>query len=453
MSKKIERILPSDSNAEAAVICAMLIDNESVAKALEILSDKHFYIQTHRIIYQCIIELFEKNIEVDIITVTNRLKEKGELEKIGGIAFINEISDITYSSANLEFHAQIVLEKALLRDLITTANQIIKSCYDQSAPVPQIIDEAEQAIFKIAEMPNRKSFIRIDELLPRTITEIEEISRLEGNTLGIPTGYDQLDRKLGGFRKGQLIIVAARPAIGKSSFVLNIIQHASTYAQKKIALFSLEMSSSEVLVRLLSSLSEVPVDTLLNGTNMKQEYLVKINDYAKQLENIGIFIDESGSNKIMDIRAKSRRLKAEIKALDLIVIDYLQLMSSAKPGDNRTQEITEISRGLKILAKELDVPVIALSQLSREVEKRKDDKRPRLSDLRESGSIEQDADIVLFLHRPNQEPKTSTNPDHKIYLTELLISKNRHGGPGIINLDFLGHITRFDEIQLNEEPD
>ncbi len=444
MTDNLERSLPCDVNAETAVLSAMMIDNYSVAKGIEIVQEQHFYRTAHRIIFRCITDLFNDNIEVDIITILNRLEDTGQLDKVGGRAYINELSDIVLSSANIEFHANIVLEKALLRELINASNQIIKRCYNPENPSDQIVDWAEQLIFKISDMPNKKSFMRVSDLVPTTLEHIEEISKTKSSVLGVPSGFNALDKKIGGLRPGQLVIVAARPAMGKTSFALNIAFNAAMLHDLKVAIFTLEMANEELLLRLLSSSAEIPMETLLKGYGMDQEKILRITQYADILSTKDIFIDDNGANTVLDIRAKTRRLKAEIKGLDLIIIDYLQLMTSKRQGENRQQEISEISRGLKVLAKELEVPVIALSQLNRGLESR-DDKRPKLSDLRESGAIEQDADIVMFIYRDDYY-----NPDtDKPGITEIIIGKNRHGATGSVDLRFVHEFTQFKN--LNDE--
>ncbi len=443
MTESIERMLPNDINAEAAVLSAMMIDNNSVARVLELVKENHFYKNAHKIIFRAVCDLFEKNIEVDIITLIHRLEEKSELEKIGGKLYINELSDVVLSSANVEFHAQIVLEKALLRDLITTSNQIIQSCYNPEGPISDIVDRAEHEIFKIAEMPNNKSFVKVSRIIPETLQNIEEVAKTRKSVLGVGSGFDGLDKKLGGFRKGQLVIIAARPAMGKTSFALNIAFNAA-YQNLKVGVFTLEMASDELLLRLFSSYSEVSMDSMIKGYGMDQGKILRISQVAEVLGTKDLFIDDTGSVTVMDIRAKSRRLKAEIKGLDLIIIDYLQLMTSKRNIDNRQQEIAEISRSLKVLAKELEIPIIALSQLNRGLESRTD-KRPMLSDLRESGAIEQDADIVMFIYRDDYYNKESEKPG----IAEIIIGKNRHGATGTVDLQFQSEFTKFKDLEHN----
>ena len=445
MTRRIERQAPNDINAEAAVLSAMMIDNYSVAKAIEILEVENFYRKAHQIIFKNICELFEKNIEIDIITLIDKLKTDKQLDSIGGEAFINELSDVVLSSANIEYHADIVLKRALLRQLIEASNKIIESCYIADKEAEDIVDEAEQMIFSIAERPNRKTFEWIHDIISTTVKNIEETAASKKSVLGVPTGFIDLDRKLGGLRPGQLVIVAARPAMGKTSFALNLASNMAIQYDKKVGIFTMEMESDEVLMRMMSSASEVSMDNMLKGFGMNQKKMLRIAGAAEVLSGKEIYIDDSGANTILDIRAKSRRLKAELKGLDVIVIDYIQLMSSNRNRENRQQEISEISRSLKILAKELGLPVIALSQLNRGLESRPD-KRPMLSDLRESGAIEQDADIVICIYRDEVYNEETEEPG----IAEIIIRKNRHGATGTIKLRFLNEFTAFRDLSEYE---
>ncbi len=439
MAKRLERQLPNDINAEAAVLSAMMIDNYVVAKAIENLDSDHFYRKAHEIIFRNIVELFEQNIEVDIITLIDKLKTNNELEQVGGESFINELSDVVLSGANAEYHIQIVLDKALLRQLITSSNRIIEMCYNSDEPVVDIVDSAEQAIFKIAERPNRKAFQKISSVIKGTIQNIEETATTKKNIHGVPSGFIDLDKKIGGFRPGQLIVLAARPAMGKTSLALNIASNTAVRYDKKVGIFTMEMEAEELLMRILSSASEVEMENMLKGYGMNEKKLLRIAGAAEVLSEKNIYIDDSGSNTILDIRAKTRRLQAEIKGLDLIIIDYLQLMSTKRSRENRQQEISEISRNLKELAKEIKIPIIALSQLNRGLESR-DDKRPKLADLRESGAIEQDADIVMFIYRDEVYHEDTTE---KPGIAEIIIGKNRHGALGMIELKFDAPFTAF----------
>ncbi|MBT3169706.1 MAG: replicative DNA helicase [Candidatus Cloacimonetes bacterium] len=438
MASKINRQLPSDINAEAAVLSAMMIDNYIVARAVEMFDDENFYRPAHKKIFQAMRELFNNNTEADIITIIDHLKMKGDLEKIGGESFVNELSDVVMSTANFEYHSNIVLQKSLLRQLIDSANKIVENCYNADQPAEDIVDEAEQSIFRIAERPNRRAFQSIASIIPNTIEDIQETAATKKTVHGIPSGFNVLDRKIGGFRPGQLIVLAARPAMGKTSLALNIASNAAVRYDKKIAIFTMEMEGEELLMRMLSSASEVSMDNMLKGYGMNERKLLRISGAAEVLAEKNIYLDDSGMNTILDIRAKSRRLKAELKGLDLIIIDYMQLMSVKRNRENRQQEISEISRSLKILAKEVSVPIIALSQLNRGVESR-DDKRPKLSDLRESGAIEQDADVVLFIYRDEVYNEETEVPG----IAEIIVGKNRHGAIGKVELKFVGEFTAF----------
>ena len=428
----------NDINAEAAVLSAMMIDNFVVSRAIELLEEEHFYRTAHKIIFKTILDLFEENIEIDIITLIDRLKQNGTLEKVGGENFINELSDVVLSGANIDYHANIVLERALLRQLITTSNQIIEECYKSDQPVEDIVDNAEQEIFRIAERPERKTFVSINKIIPVAIKNIEEIATSKKSVIGVPSGFPDLDKKIGGFRPGQFVVIAARPAMGKTSLALNIAFNASVYYDKKVAIFTMEMDNEEILLRMMSSASEVSMDNMLKGYGMDEKKILRIAQVAEALSEKDIFIDDLGSNTILDIRAKTRRLRAELKGLDLLIIDYLQLMTVKRNRENRQQEIAEISRSLKILAKELEIPIIALSQLNRAVESRKPP-IPMLADLRESGAIEQDADVVMFIYREEEYDKET----EKKGIAQIIISKNRHGATGELELLFVKELTAF----------
>jgi replicative DNA helicase len=442
-----KRKLPADINAEAAVLSAMIIDADVVSKGIEKLQEAYFYRNAHKLMFRNICELFNDGIEVDVLTLINRLERNNQLEKIGGIPYINEIADIVVSSANFDYHLNIVTEQALLRHLIVACNGIIESCYSSTAPVKSVVDEAEQAIFNIAELPHHQGFIKIDQISAEVLHNIDQIASTKTPVSGIGTGFGDLDRLTGGFRPGQFIIIAARPAMGKTSLALNIATHAAVNLKKKVAVFTMEMAADEVIMRMFSSASEVNMDSMLKGYGMNEEKLVRIMQASEVLSTKHIYIDESGTNTPLDIRAKTRRLAAEVSGLDLIVIDYLQLMGLSKERDNRQQEISEISRAMKVLAKDMKIPVIALSQLNRMLENR-EDKRPRLADLRESGAIEQDADLVMFIYRDEYyNPEKTEKPG----IAEIIIGKNRHGSTGSVDLGFDKEYTLFRSLDLGEE--
>jgi replicative DNA helicase len=418
-----------------------------VSKGIEKLQEAYFYRNAHKLMFRNICELFNDGIEVDVLTLINRLERNNQLEKIGGIPYINEIADIVVSSANFDYHLNIVTEQALLRHLIVACNGIIESCYSSTAPVKSVVDEAEQAIFNIAELPHHQGFIKIDQISAEVLHNIDQIASTKTPVSGIGTGFGDLDRLTGGFRPGQFIIIAARPAMGKTSLALNIATHAAVNLKKKVAVFTMEMAADEVIMRMFSSASEVNMDSMLKGYGMNEEKLVRIMQASEVLSTKHIYIDESGTNTPLDIRAKTRRLAAEVSGLDLIVIDYLQLMGLSKERDNRQQEISEISRAMKVLAKDMKIPVIALSQLNRMLENR-EDKRPRLADLRESGAIEQDADLVMFIYRDEYyNPEKTEKPG----IAEIIIGKNRHGSTGSVDLGFDKEYTLFRSLDLGEE--
>ncbi|MDD2423103.1 MAG: replicative DNA helicase [Candidatus Cloacimonetes bacterium] len=442
-----ERKLPADINAEAAVLSAMIVDSDVVSKGIEKLKEAYLYRLAHKLIFRSICELFNDGIEVDPLTLINRLERNNHLEKIGGIPYINEIADFVVSSANFDYHLNIVTEQALLRHLIVACNGIIESCYSSTSDVKSIVDQAEQSIFEIAELPQHQGFVKIDQISAEVLHNIDQIASTKVPMTGIGSGFGDLDLLTGGFRPGQFIIIAARPAMGKTSLALNIASHAAVNLKKKVAVFTMEMGADEVIMRMFSSASEVNMDSMLKGYGMNEEKLIRIMQASEVLSTKHIYIDESGTNTPLDIRAKTRRLSAEIGGLDLILIDYLQLMGLTKDRDNRQQEISEISRALKVLAKDMKIPVIALSQLNRMLENR-EDKRPRLADLRESGAIEQDADLVMFIYRDDYyNPDTTEKPG----IAEIIIGKNRHGSTGRVELGFEKEFTLFRALDRRTE--
>ncbi len=396
-----DRALPTDVNAEAGVLSAMIIDSGMVSKGIETVKEEYFSRTANKLVFRSICELFNEGVEVDPVTLADRMARNNSLEKAGGIPYINDLADFVISSANFDYHLNIMTEKALLRHLIIACNGIIESCYSSPKPVKTIVDEAEQQIFNIAELPKHQGFQRFDEISPEVVKVIDMIASTKVPVIGVPSGFGDLDRLTGGFRPGQFIIIAARPAMGKTSLALNIASHAAVNMGKKVAIFTMEMASDEVIMRMFSSAAEVNMDAMLKGYTMNEEKLIRIMQASEVLSAKPIYIDESGTNTPLEIRAKTRRLSADIDGVDLIIIDYLQLMTLTKERDNRQQEISEISRALKILAKDMKIPVVALSQLNRMLENR-EDKRPRLSDLRESGAIEQDADLVMFIYRDEE---------------------------------------------------
>jgi replicative DNA helicase len=436
----VEKQLPNDLNAEAAVLSAMLIDAFNVSYTMTWLGEKDFYRNSHKKIFKAMKKLFEKNVEIDVITLTNELKKNNDYDRVGGFEFINKLTNVVLSGANIKEHVKIIRDKSTLRQLITAANNIIEVCYQSDEEVEQILDKAEQQVFDIAENPLKEAFGNFKSEIDNTVEVIQDIASKKRSVMGVQTGFIDLDSLIGGFRSGQFVIVAARPAMGKSSFALNMAFNAAVSFDLKIAIFTMEMESQELIMRMLSSAAEIPMQSMLRGSGLNSSNLERIVTVAEVLRDCNIYIDDNGYQTLNQIRARTRRLSAEVGKLDMIIIDYLQLMASSNPRgkDSRQQEISEISRGLKVLAKEMELPVIALSQLNRQVETR-DDKRPLLADLRESGAIEQDADIVMFIYREH----VYTKKPEDIGKSEILIRKNRHGKIGTVPLTFLSEFTSF----------
>jgi len=446
-AKISERGLPADVNAEAAVLSAMLIDSDVVSKGIEMVKEEYLYKTAHKLIFRTIGELFNESVEIDVLTLIDRLQRNNLLEKVGGTPYLSELVDYVVSSANFEYHLNIVVEKALLRHLILACNGIIESCYSSAKPVKTVVDEAEQAIFAIAELPTHQGFIKLDQISAEVLETIDTIASTKIPVVGVPSGFSDLDRLTGGFRPGQFIIIAARPAMGKTSLALNIATHAAVDLGKKVAIFTMEMAADEVVMRMFSSAAEVNMESMLKGYGMNEEKLIRIMQASDVLSTRHIYIDESGTNTPLDIRAKTRRLAAEVGGLDLILIDYLQLMTLPRDRENRQQEISEISRALKILAKEMKIPVVALSQLNRMLENR-EDKRPRLADLRESGAIEQDADLVMFIYRDEYYYQDKSE---KPGIAEIIVGENRHGSTGAVDLGFVKEFTMFRNVDTTHE--
>lgn len=446
-----DRRPPYSPEAEVSVLGGMLIDRDAVAKAIEIVDASMFFREAHRRLFRSLSRIFEHGGVIDPVTVQDDLKKTDELESVGGLDYIAELMDAVPSAANLEFHAKIVREKALLRRLIDASQETIRSAYDQGERVvEEILDEAESKIFQVAQSHDREGFVRVKDLLWPTFEEIERLQESNSPVTGVPSGFTDLDRMTTGLQKGDLIIVAARPSMGKTSWVLNVAATAAIEHRKAVAIFSLEMGKEQLLKRFLSAEGRIDAQHLRRG-GMSAEDHKRLAKAAGHMNNAPIWIDDTPGATVLEMRAKARRLVSEMKSegqeLGLIVIDYLQLMGSDGRSDNRVQEVSMMSRGLKALARELDVPLIALSQLSRAPEQR-NDKRPMLSDLRESGSIEQDADLVMFLYRgeyyygPVDEEGNSIEGH-----AELIVSKQRNGPTGMVPLFFHKAYTRFDSFQ------
>lgn len=434
------RIPPQNIEAEQSVIGSMLLDKEVIATATEILKAEDFYREDHKEIFEAILDLFERAEPVDLITVSEQLKERGSLDAVGGLEYLANLAAAVPTTANARYYARIVEEKAILRRLIKTANEISAIGYEASEDVSSILDKAEKSIFDIAQNRNSRGFTPIKDILVDTFNRLEELYNSKGFITGVPTGFVDLDYKTSGLQNSDLILLAARPGMGKTAFMLNIAQYAAVHKQIPVAIFNLEMSKEQLVNRMLAS--EVMIDSHKMRTGkLDDDDWQRIARALGPLSEAPIYIDDTPSISVLEIRAKCRRLKLE-KNLGLVVIDYLQLMQGRGRSENRQQEISEISRSLKILAKELNVPVITGSQLSRAPEARSDH-RPMLSDLRESGAIEQDADIVMFLYRDDYyNPGTE-----KQNISEVIIAKHRNGSTGTIELRFFGEYTKFANLK------
>jgi len=436
MSEMIQRIPPNNIEAEQSVLGAMLLDKEAISTATEYISGDDFYREAHKEIFEAIVDIYNRGEPVDLITLTEKLKTRNTLEAVGGITFLTNLMDAVPTTHNVKYYAKIVEDKSLLRKLIKSSNEIIQKSYQAEEDIGEIIDDAEKGIFNISLNRSTQGFVRLKNILNANFDRIEQLYLNKGKITGVPTGFHDLDNKLSGLQKSDLILIAARPSMGKSSFMMNIVQHAAVREKTTTAIFSLEMSKEQLTQRLLCSEALIDAHRLRIGDINEDEW-VKLARAMGPLSEAPIYIDDTPSISITEMRAKCRRLKLE-HDLGLIVIDYLQLMQGKGYAESRQQEISEISRSLKALAREINVPVVALSQLSRAPEMRADH-RPVLSDLRESGAIEQDADVVMFLYRDEYY-----HPDtEKKNIGEINIAKQRNGPTGTIELIWLGQFTKF----------
>jgi len=443
----LQKVPPQNTEAEQSILSAILIDNNTLPEVLEVLSENDFYREAHGKIFKGMVALFEKNEPADLITITNLLKEQGQLESVGGASYIAELIDTVPMAVNAFHYAKIVHDKATLRRLIQSTSAITTQCFEDKGNVDDVLDFAERAIFEISENKVKPSFYALKDILTDTYKAVEDAYENKALVTGVPTGFQALDEKTSGFQPGDLIIIAGRPSMGKTALALNIARNASLETEKPAAVFSLEMSKEQLSLRMLSS--EAGVDSSrMRGGFLSQSDLAKINRAAGALYDIPLFIDDTPAISALEIRAKARRMKME-KGLGLVAVDYLQLMKGRASAERRDLEISEISRGLKALAKELHIPVIALSQLNRKVEERTN-KRPVLSDLRESGAIEQDADVILFIYRDEVYNK-EVDPS-KMKLAEIVIAKQRNGPTGTVNLTFLEEFTRFENRTAMAKP-
>ena len=435
------RSLPQSIEAEQSVIGSMIIDKNAIAKVLEGLEEEDFYRDGHKVIYKTILEMFRNDIAIDLLTLLEYLKSTDMLERAGGVTYITELSSSVPTTANLSAYIKIVSDKSTLRKLIKASTAIIEESYNNQSQVENVVDIAEKKIFNIAEKRTSKDFEPLSDVLERGFAQIEKLFNNKGEITGVRSGFTDLDAKTSGFQSGDMILIAARPSMGKTTFALNIAEHAALRDHRSVVIFSLEMSKEQLAYKLLCSEANVDMLKLRTGTLEDKDW-ENIAMAAGPLSKAKIYIDDTAGVTVMEMRSKCRRLKIEY-GIDLIVIDYLQLMSGGAGSDNRQQEVSEISRSIKALAKEMECPVIALSQLSRAPEQRADH-RPMLSDLRESGSIEQDADIVMFLYRDEYYNKETEDKN----IGECIIAKQRNGPVGTAKLAWLGQYSKFGNLDV-----
>lgn len=441
----LSKLPPHNIEAEESILSAILLDNDTLTDIADILKPHDFYKPAYQHIYMAMTELYSKGEPVDLVTLVNHLKESGKLEESGGAANLARIMDSVPITVNAGYHGRIIHDKASLRRLIEKSTEIIHRCYEERGEADEIIDFAQTAIFNVADNTLKPSFSHLSELIIQNINTLEERQNNNSEYSGIPTGYKQLDALTSGLQNSDLIILAARPSMGKTAFALNVARNVAINENKLVAVFSLEMAKEQLSMRLLTSEARVNSDRLKTGLIDEDDWH-RVTEAASIISEAPIFIDDSPNITAMEIRAKARRLKKD-KELALIVIDYLQLMKGPSMGDRRDLEIAEISRSLKSLAKELNIPIIALSQLNRMLEQRAD-KRPLMSDLRESGAIEQDADIIAFIYRDEVYNKDENNPNKG--KAELIVAKNRNGATGKAHLTFIGKYTRFENAVIGE---
>lgn len=448
------KIPPQAVDLEESVLGALMLEKDALTEIVDVLKPESFYVEKHKVIYNAIITLFGNSEPVDLLTVTNQLRKSGEIEMAGGAYYVTQLTSKVNSAANIEYHARIVSEMSIKRDLIKISGEILNLAYEDTTDVFELLDKTEQSLFEVSESNIRKNYISMSEVMRQAIDELEARKDQEEGLTGVPSGMAALDKVTSGWQRSDLIIIAARPGMGKTAFTMSALRNAAVDHDQAVAFFSLEMGAVQLTNRLISGEAEIEGDKLRKG-NMEDHEWTQLHHRIRKLSTAPIYIDDTPGLSILELRAKCRRLKAQ-HDIQIIVIDYLQLMSgdsAAKKAGNREQEIASISRALKGIAKELNVPVIALSQLSRAVESRGGNKRPQLSDLRESGAIEQDADQVMFLYRPEyyqmQEFEDGTPA---MGVGEVIIAKNRHGSTEDVKLRFIGKYTKFCDLDFGNDP-
>lgn len=432
----LERLPPQSLEAEQAVLGALLVSGDGISRVVDILDPEFFYRKAHQVLYAAMLDLYDDNEPIDIVTVSQMLKDEGKLDSVGGKQYITDLSLSVATTANLEYYGKLVQEKALLRQLIKAGTEIVGSCYEET-DAESALDRAEHMIFTLAQKREMQSLVHVKDIVEESFSRIEERYENRDALSGVPSGFYDLDAMTSGFQPSDMVIIAARPSMGKTALVLNLAQHAAVEKNVPVAIFSLEMSKESLVMRMLCAEAQIDANRLRTG-HMHTTDWTKLASAMGRLGEAPIYIDDSALLNSLEIRAKCRRLKSEMNGLGMVIIDYIQLMHGRKQTDNRVQEVSEISRSLKTLAREIDVPVLALSQLSRAVEARQN-KRPMLSDLRESGSIEQDADLVMFIYRDDYyNPESETRGE-----AEIIVAKQRNGPTGTVNLLFQSSITRF----------
>lgn len=432
---KLDKLPPQNIEAEQSILGAILIDNDALPRALEIIDIDDFYKQSHRKIFNAMVELFEKSEPIDLITITDCLKRREEIDAVGGVFYLSSLVNMIPTAANIKYHSKIVRERALLRGLLRSANEIASRVYEDNYEAEELVDYAEKSIFDVSDKRIKASFVTLKEVIKSSFEMIEHLYDKKEVITGIPSGFRDLDDLTTGFQKGDLVVVGGRPSMGKTALALNIAQYVGLEVKEPVAIFSLEMAKEQLAFRMLCSEAMVNSNSIRKGFIKKEDWH-KLTSAASNLTGAPIFIDDSSAITVLELRAKARRLKME-HGLSLVIVDYLQLMKGKGSFERREQEISDISRSLKALAKELNVPVVAVSQLNRSVEQRRPPK-PILADLRESGAIEQDADVILFLYR-----NEIYNKDAKKGEAEVIVAKQRNGPTGIVNLTFISNCTRF----------
>ncbi|MCP9464690.1 MAG: replicative DNA helicase [Nitrospira sp.] len=437
------KLPPQNLEAEQSVLGAILLDNAAMPKAMELITEEDFYRTAHRKVYRAMLDLAEEGEVIDLITLTERLGRMGELEAVGGAAYLAELVQVVSSAANIRYHCRIVRDKAVARQLLAASTEILTRGYEGTASVDELIDFAERSVFRIGQGKLERTFTPITHIIKESLDLVDQLSKRKEHVTGVPTGYYDLDDLTAGLQPSDLIVVAGRPSMGKTSLALGFATHAAIHAKAVVGIFSLEMSKPQIVLRMLSSEARVDSHALRTGKLQKEDWW-RLAEAANRLEQAPIYIDDTGNLTVQQMRGKARRLKAE-KGLDLLIVDYLQLMQGRADAESRQQEISDISRSLKSLAKELNVPVVALSQLSRAVESRKPP-IPMLADLRESGAIEQDADVVMFIYREDVYDPDSERKG----IADIIVSKHRNGPTGKRELFFHDRYAKFESLDLRE---